>query len=49
MKNVILQGHVLDILPTLPENSIHCIVTSPPYWGLRDYGIEPQIWDAMRL
>ncbi len=47
MKNVILQGHVLDILPTLPENSIHCIVTSPPYWGLRDYGIEPQIWDAI--
>ena len=26
------------ILPTLPAESVHCVVTSPPYWGLRDYG-----------
>ena len=35
----ILTGDCLEILPTLPDKSIHCVVTSPPYWGLRDYGI----------
>ena len=30
-------GHVLSVLATLPAQSIHCCVTSPPYWGLRDY------------
>ena len=40
----ILQGHVLDVLRTLPEESVHCVVTSPPYWGLRTYGTEPQVW-----
>ena len=24
----------------LPDGSVHCVVTSPPYWGLRDYGID---------
>lgn len=33
----ILQGDCLTILRTLPSNSIHCCITSPPYWGLRDY------------
>jgi DNA modification methylase len=32
------QGEVLDILHTLPDESVNCCVTSPPYWGLRDYG-----------
>ena len=36
-------GHVLDTLPTLPAGSVHCCVTSPPYWGLRDYGVDGQI------
>lgn len=27
----------------LPDNSIHCVVTSPPYWALRDYGVEGQL------
>ena len=31
-------GNVLDVLPTLDAESVHCCVTSPPYWGLRDYG-----------
>lgn len=35
---MILLGNCLDILPTLPDNSVQCCVTSPPYWGLRDYG-----------
>lgn len=34
----ILCGDVLEVLPTLPAGSVHCCVTSPPYWGLRDYG-----------
>jgi len=38
-------GHVLDVLPQLPAESVHMCVTSPPYWGLRDYGLPPQIWD----
>ena len=37
------QGDVRAILPTLPADSVQCIVTSPPYWGLRDYGVEGQI------
>jgi len=41
--NEIYQGHVLDVLKGLPDESVHCIVTSPPYWGLRDYGIEGQL------
>ncbi len=31
-------GDCLDVLPTLEPGSVHCCVTSPPYWGLRDYG-----------
>lgn len=37
-------GDVLDVLHSLPAESVHCCVTSPPYWGLRDYGIEPSVW-----
>ena len=33
----LLQGHVLDILATLPAKSVHCVVTSPPYYRLRRY------------
>jgi DNA modification methylase len=31
-------GDVTDTLRGLPDESVHCVVTSPPYWGLRDYG-----------
>lgn len=34
----IICADVLDGLATLPDASVHCVVTSPPYWGLRDYG-----------
>lgn len=34
----ILIGDVIDRLRELPSESVHCVVTSPPYWGLRDYG-----------
>ena len=40
----ILHGHALNVLGTLPDESVHCVVTSPPYWGLRAYGTKPQVW-----
>lgn len=40
----IQQGHILEVLRAMPDESVHCVVTSPPYWGLRDYGIDPQVW-----
>lgn len=36
-------GDALDILRTFDDETIQAVVTSPPYWGLRDYGIEGQI------
>ena len=38
-----LQGDVFDKLKELDDNSIDCVVTSPPYWGLRDYGVLGQL------
>lgn len=43
---MILQGHVLEKLKEIDTESIDCIVTSPPYWGLREYGTDLQIWDG---
>lgn len=37
------QGDALTVLRTLPESSVHCVVTSPPYWRMRDYGVEGQL------
>ena len=42
--NTIIQGHVLDVLRTLPAESVQCCVTSPPYLGLRVYGTPPVLW-----
>lgn len=42
--NTIIHGDALDVLLTFPNESVNCIVTSPPYWGLRNYGTEPLIW-----
>ncbi len=39
----LLQGDVLAILKTLPDEYVQTVVTSPPYWGLRDYGVEGQL------
>ena len=36
-------GDCLDVLRELPDGSVDCIATSPPYWGLRDYGSDGQI------
>lgn len=39
----ILIGDVRDRLREMPADSVDCVVTSPPYWGLRDYGVDGQI------
>ena len=39
----IRQGDALDVLRQMPDQSAQCCVTSPPYWGLRDYGIDGQL------
>ena len=37
-------GDVREVLRQFPDEHFHCLVTSPPYWGLRVYGIEPSLW-----
>lgn len=41
--NKIIHGNSLEVLKTLPDESIDCVVTSPPYWALRDYGVAGQL------
>ena len=45
----LLVGDALTKLKNLPSNSVNCCITSPPYWGLRDYGVEHQIGAEMEL
>jgi DNA modification methylase len=40
----VLLGEAREVLRSLPAGSVHAVVTSPPYWGLRDYGLEPVVW-----
>lgn len=40
----IIQGDCIEGMKTLPDESVHCVVTSPPYYGLRDYGTAT--WDG---
>lgn len=42
-ESTIIEGDALTALRRLPDESVQCIVTSPPYWGLRDYNIKDQI------
>ena len=39
----IYTGDCLEVLKTLPDESVHCCITSPPYYALRDYGVDGQI------
>jgi len=39
----IICGDARELIKTMPDSSIDCLVTSPPYWGLRDYGVENQL------
>jgi len=43
IKNTIILGDSLEVLKTLPDESINSIITSPPYFNLRDYGVDGQI------
>ena len=42
--NKIYPGDCLDTMRTWPDAFVHCVVTSPPYWGLRDYKTPPRVW-----
>lgn len=42
-RNRILTGDATEVLATLPPDSVDCVVTSPPYFGLRDYGVRGQL------
>ncbi|MEO1391039.1 MAG: site-specific DNA-methyltransferase [Cyanobacteria bacterium J06634_6] len=46
-KNEIIQGNCLGILPQFPENAFNTCVTSPPYYGLRDYEVPSADWPAI--
>lgn len=48
MRNIILQGNVLSRLHDMETGTVHCMITSPPYYGLRAYGSDPQIWKPER-
>lgn len=41
-KNTIMLGDSWQLVKQLDDDSVDCVVTSPPYWGLRDYGVEGQ-------
>lgn len=43
LRNTIACADALDYLRTLPDESVNTCVTSPPYFGLRDYGVDGQI------
>ena len=38
-----ITGDCREVLRTMPDQSVHCVVTSPPYFGLRDYGVDGQM------
>ncbi len=42
-RDKIITGDCLDVLRGMPDGLVHCVVTSPPYWGLRDYQVEGQL------
>ena len=43
MIDTIIQGDALEEMRKLPDESVDCCITSPPYYGLRDYGVPGQI------
>ena len=43
MRPEVLEGDVREVLKTLDDESVQCVGTSPPYWGLRDYGVDDQL------
>jgi DNA modification methylase len=45
-KITLYHGNCMSVLPTLPTGSVQCVVTSPPYLGMRDYGLPPVVWGS---
>lgn len=43
-ENTIICGDTISVLKSLPDNSIDCVITSPPYWAMRNFHTQPQIW-----
>ena len=43
IKNKIINGDCIEVLKGIEDRSVNCCVTSPPYWGLRDYGVDGQL------
>ncbi len=43
MSYQLIIGDCIDVMPRIPDGSVNCCVTSPPYFGLRDYGVDGQI------
>jgi len=41
--NKVLHGDWVEVAKSLPDASVHTIITSPPYWGQRNYGVEGQL------
>jgi hypothetical protein len=41
---IIMQGDVLETLRSMPDGNVQTVITSPPYWGLRDYKIPASTW-----
>jgi DNA modification methylase len=37
-------GDASEVMAELPAESVDCVITSPPYWGLRDFGVAPTMW-----
>ena len=47
MSSRVIRGEAREVLMGMPEASVDMCMTSPPYWGLRKYSGEPQIWDSV--
>jgi len=46
--NKIISGDALTVLHEMPDESVHCCITSPPYWGLRKYDAPDQVWGGSK-
>lgn len=49
MKLRLVQGDALQRLKEIPDQTVNCVMTSPPYWNLRDYGVEGQLGQESKL
>lgn len=44
--DTIICGDCFQVMKDIEDKSVNCIITSPPYWGLRDYKTDGIIWDC---